>query len=201
MRLLQKISSAAVFAAIQCSASAAPVEFEDGSYLTWLTLAETENLSINDILGGVGGWNRTYRFATTAEIDAMLLHQGLYATDYAATTSSRTGDFVNNVGGTDQQTGMAGTYFSNGNAGAWGRTLDMAVYVNLTNGDSPFDLSPACPAYFSCSNAEMVYQAQDLDARSESMGNFLVRIPEPGSFALLGLAGILLAARRRQQQR
>jgi hypothetical protein len=201
MRLLKTISCAAVLAALHLAASAAPVEFKDGPYLTWLTLAETENLSINDILNGVGGWNQTYRFATTAEVDAMLLHQGLYATDYAAWTTSRTGDFVNNIGGTDQQTGMAGTYFSQGNAGAWGHTLNMAVYVNLTNGDWPFDLSPACPAYVNCSNADIFYQAQDMDARSESMGNFLVRIPEPGSFALLGLAGVLLAARRRKPLR
>jgi hypothetical protein len=75
------------------------------------------------------------------------------------------------------------------------------VYVNLTSGDSPFDLSPDCPAYFSCSNAVIDYQAQDRDYRSESMGNFLVRIPEPGSLALFGLAGLLLAAKRRSARR
>jgi hypothetical protein len=201
MKLLQKLCVVATVAAIQVSAVASPVEFKDGHDLTWLTLAETEDLSINDILGGAGGWNKIYRFATAQEVDALLLHQGLYASDYAATTSSRTGDFVNDIGGTDKQTGMGGTYFSQGNAGAYGRTLDMAVYVNLTSGDSPFDLSPDCPAYFSCSNAVIDYQAQDRDYRSESMGNFLVRIPEPGSLALFGLAGLLLAAKRRSARR
>jgi len=201
MRQLKTIACAALFAAMHLSASAAPVEYKDGSYLTWLTLAETENLSINEIMSGVGGWNKTYRFATAQEVDTLLLHMGLYATDYAASTASRTGDFYYNMGGTDHQSGMPGTYFSNGNAGAWGQTLDMAVYVNLTNGDLGVDLSPDCPAYFNCSNADIIHQAQNLDARSEAMGNFLVRIPEPGSFALLGLAGVLLAARRRKTQR
>jgi hypothetical protein len=175
-----------------------PVEFS-GASQTWLVLSETEGLSINDILNGVGGWNTKYRFATQVEVLGLLAERNVVAHDYSSTLQY--GDFVRNVGGTDHQSGMEGTYWGgDGSQGAAGRTFDLAINVLLTSGDNNDPLSPDCGAYTNCTLSTLSFDQQNLDARNDAVGNFLVRanqVPEPGSIALLGLAGALLAARRR----
>jgi hypothetical protein len=175
-----------------------PLEYQQGS-TTWLKWSETVGLSINDIESGVGGWNTYYRFATTAEITDLLASLNLVTTNYTAAMTP-IGYFMEQIAGYTEE-GYTGTWFSQGNAGAMGRSHEVFVSTHLTSGDWQDALSPDCPAYTNCSAAEVLYQPQALNSAHGAVGNFLVRrtvdVPEPGSFALLGIAGILLAARRR----
>jgi len=176
-----------------------PAEYQQGS-TTWLKLSETVGLSIADIESGVGGWNTVYRFATNDEIGSLFDSFGLVATDFTVTPTP-IAFFNGQVGGwtKDYQDGTYST--GTGEGGAIGRSHNLYLYTRLTSGDSGEPLSPDCPAYVVCSLAYIDYGPQDLDDANEFIGNFLVRrtvaVPEPGSFALLGIAGILLAARRR----
>jgi hypothetical protein len=175
-----------------------PVEYQQGS-TTWLKLSETVGLSIADIESGVGGWHTAYRFATTDEIMSLFASFGLVSTDYT-TGPTPIAYFNGQVGGGGAD--YDGTYSTGtGEGGAIGRSHGVRVYTRLTSGDWPEALSPNCPAYNVCSFAEITYAPQDLLDANGATGNFLVRrtvdVPEPGSFVLLGIAGIVLAARRR----
>lgn len=202
MRHIKSKSLLLAFAAsLSLNASATllnPSEYHQGS-TTWLKLSETVGLSIADIESGVGGWNTVYRFATTDEILSLFDSFGLVATDYTVAPTP-IASFNGQVGGGGAW--YDGTYVTGmGDGGAIGRSHNLFLYTRLTSGDSGEPLSPDCPAYNVCSFAYIDYAPQSWNDASEFIGNFLVRrtvdVPEPGSFALLGIAGILLAARRR----
>jgi hypothetical protein len=197
----------AVLGGGQLSAQASllnPLEYDDGTR-TWLQLSETVGLSINDIYSGAGGWNTRYRFATDAEVVGLVNSFGLVTTDYAINPGGGPSAFVYGIGGTTQG-GYAGTWFSNGDAGAIGRGLNAHILAGFTSGDAGYALSPNCPAYFSCSYASVDYGAQSYTDRNGWTGNFLVKldapvdVPEPSTLALLALSGALLLIAKRVRQ-
>lgn len=202
-----KLAMFAVLAGLQAAAHASllnPDEYVAAGH-TWLKLGETDGLSINDIVSGAGGWNTKYRFATVEEVQTLLASQGFAPHDYT-TDFSPSLFFLSDLGGSDRETGMNGTWFAQGNAGAIGRTLGAWVSVDVTNGDAGYALSQDCPAYTVCNSAQVSYVAQDPFYADTSAGNLLVRIsdqgtvPEPSSLALFGLAGLLMTSWRRARR-
>ncbi|WP_312547577.1 PEP-CTERM sorting domain-containing protein [Massilia sp.] len=205
-----KALTAAALATVHFAASASlidPLEYS-GAGGTWLQLSETAGLSLNDFATGAGGWNTKYRFALNSEIDALIGSFGLQLGDTGYQQDGMgVGEFVFSVGGMTEF-GPSGTYFEDGNQGAFGRGLGRYVQAELTNGDSPWPLGPDCDAYFSCSRFFAIAE-QDVNIRDSRTGLFLIRkeitappvdVPEPSSLALLG-AGVLLAYHRRKKQK
>lgn len=202
-----KLAMFAVLAGLQAIAHASLLDPDEyvGAGHTWLKLGETDGLSINDILSGAGGWNTKYRFATVDEVQGLLASLGFAPHDYTRDASPSL-LFFSQLGGSDRETGMNGTWFADGNAGAIGRTLGARVSVDVTNGDAGYALSQDCPAYFVCNSAQVSYAAQDPFYADTSAGNLLVRlpdqgtVPEPSSLALFGLAALCMTSWRRARR-
>lgn len=212
MKLLRKIMASAVVAAMVPAVAQAElltysnVVQDTQTGLVWLQLSETKGLSINQILSGVGYYtvhqpmaadSTLYRFATNNEIATLIDHYGMYASDYT-TGNFGAGRFVFGIGGSSGS--YAGTYFNDGNQGARGMTPNAFVDALLTNGDNGGALSATCPAYTGCERVTIDYssRASLLNFSSPTVGSFLVAIPEPETFALLGVGLLAFAASRRK---
>lgn len=207
MRLL-KASLAITISVLAFNAHASlmqPDEYKAGN-LTWLKLAETVGLSMTDFNAGVGGWNTKYRMATSLEIGQLLTSFGVAEGDTGLMIGAPgAGEFVQRIGGMAPGTIYAGTWANgNGSSGADGQGLGWYVSAYLHD-EAPFQIDQ-CPAYFSCSQISAIRTTAAPEARSMRTGLFLVKadapqsVPEPGTLALLGLAGGLLTYQRRRNR-
>lgn len=202
MRLSQALVALAL-ASLHVSAHASlinPDEYKTSSQ-TWLKLSETVGLSMNDFNNGVGGWNTMYRLALSEEISLMLQGLGIAQGDSGwKTTVPGASNFIYQLGGTAPGGYYAGTWGSDGNQGANGIGMGWSVMATLNNGEQGSPLSADCPAYTNC--ARIVATAGNVSPFSSTpiTGLFVVRIPEPGTLALFGLAGGLLAFQRRRKK-
>lgn len=158
---------------------------------------------MSDFNNGVGGWNARYRLATSDEIERVLRSLGVVKGDSGWTTQSQAAAaFIYTLGGTAPNSFYAGTWGFDDNFGANGTGTGWSVTAYLNNGDSPMSLGANCPAYNNCGRIIATQGAgSPLFGGEAATGLFLVRIPEPGSIALFGLAGGLLAYQRRRNRK
>jgi hypothetical protein len=190
LKIKEIIAAILVVATSQC-AQAAAIPLVDG----FVPLQYTKNLSISEFLAGVGGWNQSYHLASEYEIADLLAAFQITSHEARLFTLAEY-DYIYEVGG--HTLGPYGTYFSDGNQGAIGRSYGAWVSVDLTNGENS-QAYASCPAFSECSSPIIRFEQQSLNYKDNQSGLFLVEgtVPEPGSMALiaLGLGGLWLRRR------
>jgi len=205
-----KLLLLSALAGLQITANASllnPRQYDSGG-LTWLTLAETVNLTVSDFNNGVGGWNSKYRFATDVEIAALIDSFGIQPHGLQVDHTNSINGFVFQMGGYIPGSSYNGTWFFDGSQGARGQTATAYVDVALISGHTEHPDTAECPRYFDCTYADISYTHQVTQPLS-TVGLFLVEdatqpsgeVPEPASLALFGAVGLAALARRRLKDR
>lgn len=164
--------------------------------LGWLDLNLTLNLSVNDILGGSGGYlDSGFRHATENEITVLFTNAGIPRLNTNATTpdGDPAGRVTENYDGVVFLMGLLGCTgncvtggpdFTSGFA-ALSELEAQAASMDVWDGKARALVGNCCAGF---------------DSRHPSMGHWLVRqVPEPTTFAIfaLGLLGLGFSRRKR----
>lgn len=189
-KITKIITGVLAFATIH-AAQATVIPTVDG----FVPLQYTKNLSIADFLAGVGGWSQNYHLASEYEIADLLATFQIAPHDSRPFTHAEY-NFIYEIGG--HTLGPTGTYFSDGNVAAIGRSYDTYVSVGISNGDSaqPYE---SCPSFNACTSPTIRLEPQSLTYKDNQSGLFLVEgtVPEPGSITLMALGLTAFFLRRR----
>lgn len=189
------------------SGSTASAVHDTTASLEWLSPRATVRLTISDVMAGAGAWvNDGFRYATAAELLALLQHAGIPALGTDPTQAEAWSDAATIAAAQTLVSGMGWTYENNApsSGNPFGQREVYGVLADTFMGDGQTPTSRRY-AWFGASDnrayayavgAQWLYGAQD-----SLVGSFLVRdlvspVPEPGVLAL-ALPMLLLTLRSR----
>lgn len=169
------------------------------THLEWLNLTATRDLSVNQILGGTGGWvNIGFRYANFGQVGQLLNDAGYlgstsdYSTMRLVADNLSANAFLSDFGATsppDFTFGFMSPYLCGPIIGNATRCTDY-VEINANGAGSQGYAIPDSGAF-------------GADAARDYVGSFLIRpVPEPGTCAtMIAGLGLLVALTRRERRR
>ncbi|MEQ9407602.1 MAG: PEP-CTERM sorting domain-containing protein [Fuerstiella sp.] len=177
------------------------VTLDTNTGLEWLDVTATVGLSVNDVLGGTGGWTALgFRYAGSDELEQLFLSSapGSTVSFYAFTANNFAGasllvDLLGNSLDSPVFPGSQG-YVDPGTSDLFSEGTAHASFYQVRISDSTGRFHPTQGSF-------------SLADSSATIGSFLVRdvsaVPEPASMYVftIGALGLGIAARRRTRRK